>query len=124
MNEEAEQLKQRTKDFAIRVVRLFRALPHSDEARIFGRQVLRSATSVGANYRAVCRARSHADFVNKLGVVVEEMDETVFWLEMIRDTKLLPAPKMDGLLDEAGQLLAIFVTSQLTAKRRSHSAGA
>jgi len=106
------------------VVRLFRALPHSDEARIFGRQVLRSATSAGANYRAVCRARSYADFVNKLGVVVEEMDETVFWLEMIRDTKLLPGPKMAGLLDEAGQLLAIFVTSQLTAKGRSHSAGA
>ncbi len=77
MNEQAEQLKQRSKDFARRVVRLFRASPNNDEARIFGRQLLRSATSVAANYRAVCRARSEADFLNKLGLVVEEMDETV-----------------------------------------------
>ncbi len=124
MNQQTEQLKQRTKEFAIRVVRLFRALPNNDEARIFGRQVLRSATSVGANYRAVCRARSQPDFLNKLGVVVEEMDETVFWLEMIRDTNILSEAKMAGLLDEAGQLLAIFVTSQLTAKGMPHSSGA
>jgi four helix bundle protein len=74
----AEQLRERTKEFAIRVVRLFRSLPKTEEARIIGKQVLRSSTSVAANYRAVCRARSKAEFVAKIGTVVEEADETVF----------------------------------------------
>ncbi len=76
-----EELRERTKRFAIAVVRLFRSLPRTDEARVIGRQLLRSATSVAANYRAVCRARSKAEFIAKVGVVVEEADETVFWLE-------------------------------------------
>lgn len=112
-----EQLKQRTKKFAIRIVKLFRSLPKTEEARIIGRQVLRSGTSVAANYRAVCRARSKAEFIAKIGVVVEEADETVFWLELLVDTKIVSAAKMSELLREANELLAIFAASQRTAKR-------
>ena len=84
----AEAMKQRTKDFALRVIRLCRVLPASQEDKIIGRQLLRSATSVGANYRAVCRTRSGADFVSTLGVVLEEADESLFWLELAVETKL------------------------------------
>ena len=86
MTFQSEELKARTKAFAIRIVKLFRSLPKTEEARVIGRQLMRSATSVAANYRAVCRARSKAEFIAKIGVVVEEADETVFWLEMIIDT--------------------------------------
>jgi four helix bundle protein len=113
-----EELKRRTKAFAIRIVKLFRSLPKTEEARIIGRQVLRSGTSVAANYRAVCRARSKAEFISKIGIVVEEADETVFWLEMLVETSIGPAKKMDELLKEANELLAIFAASQRTAKRQ------
>jgi four helix bundle protein len=78
-----QDLRLRTKQFALRILRLYRALPAKEEARILGRQVLRSGTSVGANYRAACRARSRAEFIAKLGIVLEEVDETVFWLELL-----------------------------------------
>lgn len=113
----AEELKGRTKSFAVRVVRLFRALPKTEEARVIGRQVLRSGTSVAANYRAVCRARSRAGFVAKMGVVVEEANETVFWLELLIETGTVPQAKLEGLLVEANELLAIFAASQHTAKK-------
>ncbi len=112
-----EELKHRTKAFAIRIVKLFRSLPKTEEARIIGRQVLRSGTSVAANYRAVCRARSKAEFISKIGVVVEEADETVFWLEMLVETKIVPAQKLADLLKEANELLAIFAASQRTARK-------
>ncbi len=112
-----EELKHRTKAFAIRIVKLFRSLPKSEEARIIGRQVLRSGTSVAANYRAVCRARSRAEFISKIGVVVEEADETVFWLELLIETNIVPANKLADLLKEANELLAIFAASQRTAKK-------
>ena len=112
-----EELKRRTKVFAIRIVKLFRSLPKTEEARIIGRQVLRSGTSVAANYRAVCRARSRAEFISKIGVVVEEADETVFWLELLVETNIVAANKMEDLLREANELLAIFAASQRTAKR-------
>ncbi|NOT49558.1 MAG: four helix bundle protein [Acidobacteria bacterium] len=114
-----EELRDRTKKFAVRIVKLFKALPKTDEARIFGKQLLRSGTSVGANYRAVCRARSHAEFVAKIGVVVEEADETVFWLELLIETEIITATKLGSLLEEANQLLAIMAVSQTTAKRNS-----
>ena len=117
---QAEQLKERTKQFAIRIVRLFRSLPKTDEARIIGKQVIRSGTSIAANYRAVCRARSKAEFLAKVGVVVEEADETVFWLELLVDTAIVPQPRMNGLLSEANELLAIFAASQRTAKSRKN----
>jgi four helix bundle protein len=114
-----EILKDRTKQFAIRVVKLFRALPKTEEGRIIGKQVLRSGTSVAANYRAVCRARSNAEFIAKIGIVVEEADETVFWLELLADTKIVSAEKLDKLTNEANELLAIFAASQITAKKNS-----
>ena len=87
--ERATELKQRTKSFAIRIVNLFRSLPRAPDAQVLGRQVLRSGTSVAANYRAVCRARSKAEFISKLGTVVEEADETVFWLELLTETGIV-----------------------------------
>ncbi len=117
MGEDADTLRARSKQFAIRVVKLFRALPSKAEARVIGNQLLRSGTSVAANYRAACRARSHADFISKIGVVVEERDESIFWLEMLVDIGIFPAKRVAGLLDEATQLLAIFEASQNTAKR-------
>jgi len=113
---QAEQLKERTKRFAIRVVRLFRSLPKTDEAKVIGKQALRSGTSVAANYRAVCRSRSKAEFVAKMGVVVEEADETVFWQELLVETGIVSQARMEGLLIEANELLAIFAASQRTAK--------
>jgi four helix bundle protein len=114
-----EQLRQRTKQFAIRIVRLFRSLPKTDEAGIIGKQVLRAGTSVAANYRAVGRARSKAEFVAKMGVVVEEADETVFWLELLVDTGIVRKEQVGELLAEANELLAISAASHGTAKARS-----
>lgn len=111
-----EELRNRTRQFAVRVVRLFRALPKSAEARVIGNQLLRSATSVAANYRAVCRARTHTEFTAKMGIVVEETDETVFWLEFLIDTGVVRQERLDGLLTEANELLAIFAAAQRTAK--------
>ncbi|MHB8655478.1 MAG: four helix bundle protein [Terriglobia bacterium] len=113
-----EQLRRRTKNFALRIVRLFRELPKKDEARMIGRQVFRSGTSVAANYRAVCRARSKAEFIAKMGIVVEEIDETVFWLELLVETGLVAENQMKGLLKEANELLAIFAASHATAKKK------
>ena len=111
-----EELRKRAKQFALRIVKLFRALPRSPVAQIMGRQLLRSGTSVAANYRAVCRARSKAEFVAKIGVVVEEADETVFWLEMLVESNIVRATRMENLLKEARELLAIFAASQRTAR--------
>jgi len=116
---QAEELKERSKQFAIRVIRLFRALPKTDVARVLGRQLLRSGTAVAANYRAVCRARSKAEFIAKIGVVVEEIDESVLWLELLVETDIVPLARMESLLAEANALLAIFAASQHTARSRS-----
>ena len=89
-----EELQERTRRFALRVIKLYRSLPKTDEARILGKQVLRSGTSIGANYRAACRARSRAEFVAKLGIVLEEADETAFWLELMRDAGIFPDTKL------------------------------
>ena len=116
MNE--EELKRRTKQFALRVIRLVEALPRTRTAQVIGNQLLRSATSVAANYRAACRARSQADFVYKLGLVEEEADESLFWLEMVVETNLMPAARVQDLIQEADELTAIFVASRKTAKSR------
>jgi four helix bundle protein len=93
-----EDLRTRTKRFAIRILRLYRDLPAKEEARILGRQLLRSGTSVGANYRAACRARSKAEFVAKLGIVLEESDETVFWLELLLEAGIVSHEQLDALI--------------------------
>ena len=113
-----QELERRTKAFAVRVVKLFQALPKADEARVLGKQLLRSATSVAANYRAAARARSRAEFVAKLGIVVEEADETVFWIELLIETGLVPESRIADLLDEARQLTAIFAASRHTARSK------
>lgn len=95
---------------------MYRGLPAREEARILGRQVLRSGTSVGANYRAACRARSKAEFIAKLGIVLEEADETVFWIELLLEGGIVRHEKLDDLLKEANELTSIFVTSLCTAK--------
>jgi four helix bundle protein len=114
-----EQMRDRTKKFAFRVLKMFRALPKTDEARIIGRQVLRSGTSVGANYRAVCRARSKREFISKMSVVLEEADETVFWFELLIEGQIVPAKRLSALLGEAEELAAIFAASLRTARRNS-----
>jgi four helix bundle protein len=116
--EKVEGLKTRTKQFSLQVLRLFRALPRMEEARIIGRQLIRSGTSVGANYRAVCRARSRKEFVSKIGVVIEEADECVFWIELLMEGGIISSRKLAPLLTEANELLAIFCASQRTAKSR------
>ncbi len=116
MKSQQEGLRQRSKHFALRIVKLFQSLPKTDEARILGRQVLRSGTSVAANYRAVCRARSKAEFFAKMGVVVEEADETLFWLELLVETSIVKEIRFKSLLEEANELVAIFAASHRTAR--------
>jgi four helix bundle protein len=118
MGTQPERLKARTKQFAIRIVRVFKSLPKNDEARIIGKQLLRAGTSVAANYRAVCRSRSKAEFISRMSVVVEEADETAFWLELLIETSLIPEVRLRDLLTEANELLAIFAASLWTARRK------
>lgn len=113
------ELKNRTKNFAIRIINLYRGLPKAEESRIIGKQILRSGTSVAANYRAVCRARSHADFIAKMSIVVEEMDETLFWMEILIDAKIISSAKLTNLQKEADELMAILAASLQTAKQNS-----
>lgn len=117
-----EELKARTKQFALRVIRLVAALPKSIEGRAVANQLVRYGTSVAANYRAACRARSKNEFVAKMGVVLEEADETQLWLELIIDGKLLAADRVQPLLEEASELVAIFVTSRKSAASNLKSA--
>jgi four helix bundle protein len=112
----AEAMKTRTKEYAKRIIRLCRSLPRSEEARLIGNQVFRSGTSVGSNYRAACRGRSKADFIAKLGIVLEEADETVYWLELLAETEILPMKRLEPLMSEGQELVAIFVASLKTAK--------
>lgn len=115
------ELKQRTKQFALRVMRLVGSLPKSVEGRAIGSQLMRCGTSVGANYRAACRARSKAEFVSKLGIVEEEADESAFWMELIIESGLMEAKLVEPLLQEANELSAIMVASRKSALARSRS---
>ncbi len=113
----ATELKQRSKSFAIRIVNLFRSLSRAPDAQTLGKQLLRSGTSVAANYRAVCRARSKAEFISRMGIVVEEADETVFWLELLGETGVVREDRTRDLLKEANELVAIFAASLRTSKQ-------
>ena len=114
MNE--DELMRRTKAFALRVMKLVGALPETTAGRVIGKQLIRSATSVGANYRAACRGRSKAEFVAKPGIVIEESDECVYCMELIIDGELLKKPLVESLLTEANERTAIMVASQKTAQ--------
>jgi len=118
MNE--QELKQRTNKFALRILDLADALPQTRSGNVIAGQIIRSGTSVAANYRALCRAKSRADFINKTSIVEEEADESCFWLQLLIDRGLLPSRRVKPLLKEADELTAIFVASRKTAA--SHQA--
>ena len=111
-----EQFKKRTKAFALRVIHLADSLPQSGSASVMARQLLRSGTSVGANYRAACRAKSRADFVSKLGTVEEECDESIYWMELLVDSGKIKAVRIADLMKEADEILAMVVASAKTAR--------
>src|SRR6185503_4021802 len=119
MNRLAEALKERTFNFALRIIRFCRGLRCTWEGRELSDQLFRAGTHVGANYRSAARARSHLDFINKIGFVVEEADESVYWLELIKAAEIVTGLVVDALLDESTQLSRIFNQSQLTAKNNA-----
>src|SRR5438445_12281269 len=111
-----ETMKKRTKDYAKRVILLCRKLPQTTEGRLICGQLFRAGTSVGSNYRAACRGRSKADFISKLGIVLEEADESVYWLELIVESNIMKPQLLGPLMQEGRELVAIFVSSLKTAK--------
>ena len=114
------ELQSRTKQFALRVLNLIDVLPRTAAGRAISNQLVRAATSVGANYRSACRARSRAEFAAKLGVAVEEADESLYWLELVRDGKLVPENKLSLLLKEADELTAILASGRKSATNTSN----
>src|SRR5208282_3776278 len=117
MNEEPQDLKPRTKAFALRVIRMYSKLPKSDTvAQVLGKQVLRSGTSVGANYREASRGRSKAEFISKIGDCLKEIEETGYWLELLEESGCVKPTRTDDLLDETRQLTAIFTTIDKNSK--------
>ncbi len=114
MNE--EDLKQRTKQFSLRVIKLVEALPSTTTAKTIGHQLLRAGMSVGANYRAACRGKSKADFIAKAGISLEEADECLYWMELLHETGIIPIERLNDLIKEADELVAIFTASIKTAR--------
>lgn len=112
------ELIQRTKKFSLRIIKLVDALPKTSAGRAIGNRLIRSGTSVGANYRAACRARSKADFIAKLGIVEEEADESMYWLELIVESEMITEDRIKPLLAEVNELLAITIVSRKTASIR------
>lgn len=117
MNE--QEFKDRTKRLGLRVIRLVEALPESQTTHVIGRQVLRSATSVGANYRAACRAKSTADILNKLKIVEEEADETLYWLELIVEAEIMTEARLKDLMQETNEIIAMTVASIKTLRQNN-----
>jgi len=115
---ETSQLKDRTKKFAIRVIHLVESLPPKRVAAVVGNQLLRSGTSVGANYRSACRARSPAEFCSKMGIVEEELDESLYWMELVIEASLITRNRLGQLMKEGEELLAMTVASINTARKR------
>ena len=116
---DSDDLKKRTKRFALRILKLVAALPNTVQGKTIGGQLARAGTSVGSNYRAACRGRSRAEFIAKLGIVEEEADESGYWLELVIDGELLAASKVQPLLDEANELTAIMSSSKITARKNA-----
>ena len=111
-----DRLKERTKNFSLRVIKLVASLPRGITADVIGKQIIRSGTSVGANYRAACRAKSQADFIYKMTIVEEEADESIFWMELLVESKLVNTEHLADLMSEANQIVAMVVSSIKTAK--------
>ena len=116
-----EELKKRTKAFALLILKLVEELPATKAGNTIGNQIIRSGTSVGANYRSACRARSNADFLSKIAIVEEECDETLFWLELITESKILPEKQVANIITEANELTAIFTATGRTARNNFKS---
>jgi four helix bundle protein len=112
-------LKLRTKQFALRIIKLYTSLPKTGEAHVIGNQVLRSGTSVGAQYREACRSRSNSEFISKMQSRLQELDETAYWLELLVDSNIVKAKTLEDLRREADELTAIFVSSVKTARSKS-----
>lgn len=112
-------LKSRTKAFALRIIKLYTSLPKSGEAQVIGKQVLRSGTSIGAQYREACRSRSNSEFISKMQSSLQELDETAYWLELLVDGGIVKAEKLADLRRETDELIAIFVTSVKTARTKN-----
>ena len=121
VDDKQRDLKVRTKQFALRIVRLYSALPKTTEAQVLGKQVLRSGTSVGAHYREARRARSNAEFISKIECGLQEMEETVYWLELLGEAGVVRASRLRQLLNEAEELISIFVSSAKTVKRTNNT---
>lgn len=117
VEEGVRDLRERTTQFALRIVKMFTALPKATEAQVLGKQVLRSGTSVGANYREAHRSRSKAEFISKLGDCLKELDETAYWLELLVEAEIVPTPRLADLRDECNQLTAIFTTIAKRSKQ-------
>ena len=113
-NEFAEKFRSRTKKFVVDNIRLYQTLPKTEEAKIVGRQLLRSSSSVGANYRAACRARSQAEFHSKISIVVEEADESVFWMEVMIEAGILSPEKIEKLMTEGNEILKVAASARKT----------
>ena len=116
MNE--QEFKKRTKQLALRVIKLINSLPPTMTAQVIGKQILRSGTSVGANYRAACRAKSTADLLHKLAIVEEEADETLYWLELLIESEIIPAEKLNSLVQETNEITAMIVSFIKTLKSK------
>ena len=112
-----DELKDRTKEFGKRIIKMVNALPNNKAASVISYQIIRSATSVGANYRAACRSRSTAEFISKINVVMEEADETLYWLELLVETELMKKKLLEDLLVEANELTAIFASTLKTIRK-------
>jgi len=119
MKTEPQDLRERTKQLALRIIRLYVALPKTTEAQVIGKQVLRSGTSVGAHYREAQRAKSNADFINKMENGLQELDETAYWLELLEEAGIVSARRLKPLRDETNEFIAIFVTIVKKVKAKS-----
>ena len=113
-----QDLRKRTKEFALRVIKLYAALPKTTESQVLGKQVLRSGTSVGAHYREACRAKSNADFISKIEGGLQELEETSYWLELLCEANIIPVTRLESLQQETNELIAMFVTMARGVKQR------
>jgi four helix bundle protein len=118
MRDERQDLKSRTKAFALRIIKLYIALPKNTEAQVLGNQILRSGTSVGAHYHEACRAKSDADFISKIEGGLQELEETIYWLELIVEAGIFPEARLKTLRDETEELIAMFVTMVKNVKSK------
>ena len=121
MAHDPTDLKNRTKAYALRIIKLYQALPKNSEAQVLGKQILRSGTSVGAQYREACRAKSQADFISKMEGSLQELDETGYWLELLVESNIVSAERLTDLQKENDELTAIFVASVKTAKKNRNA---